>query len=162
MLAAIGVIALSTGPIFVLAITLMLSITDPADLVRMGATSLASMLARSLFYGLIPALPLSVVHAIAIDLLARRGRDSIGISLLNGIALSLLPAAAAILLIMADGGNMVGITSAGQVWGLVLIATPFASTGGLLGAMFWRIVIYHRRRVRLAALHDDAAIRAME
>jgi hypothetical protein len=162
MLAAVGVMALSTGPIFVLAMTLMLSIAYPADLVRMGASSLASVLVRSLFYGLVPGLPLSVVHAVAIDLLARRGRDSIGISFLSGIALSLLPAAGFILLIMADGSDIVAITNAGQLWAMVLVAMPFASAGALLGALFWRIVIYHRRQVRLAALHDDAAIQAME
>src|SRR5688572_9116042 len=86
--AAIGLSALVVGPTFVLLLIGLLSIADVTVLMRMNGTAMAVALAKSPIYGLVAGLPMAVVCAALIGILARRGWDAIGVSLITGLIAS--------------------------------------------------------------------------
>ena len=158
---AIGLSALVVGPTFVLLLLVLLGITDMTVLMRMRGTAMAITLAKSPVYGLIAGLPMAGICGLLIVMLARRGWDAIGISLAIGIMTSVLPAATIIYIGLARMGRRLALDPE-FLWQLPLGMMPFAMTGALMCALFWRIAIRHRRHARLTALQDAAAIRAME
>jgi hypothetical protein len=159
--AAIGLTALMVGPTFVLLLTGLLVITDMTLLMRLNGTAMAFALAKSPFYGLVAGLPMAVVCATLIGILARRGWDAIGVSIATGMIASALPAAVIIYVGLQKVRGRITIDPE-LWWQWPLTMVPFALTGALMCALFWRIAIRHRRRARLTATMDAIAIRAME
>jgi hypothetical protein len=159
--AAIGLSALVVGPTFVLLLIGLLSIADVTVLMRMKVTAMLTTLAKSLIYGLIGGLPTAAICATLIGMLARRGWDAIGVSLSTGIIASTLPAACLIYFALERVRGRVSIDPE-LWWQWPVTMVPFALTGAVMCALFWWIAIRHRRHARLTALHDAAAIRAME
>jgi hypothetical protein len=107
-----------------------------------------------LLKGPIVGVPLAIVLATLLSLLARRGWDSIGVSLATGVAIG-LPLEMAFITIFIPH-NSPGF------WNLFLLFLPFACTGALMCAISWRMVIRHKRYARLAAKQAADAVRAME
>ncbi|HET6156934.1 MAG TPA: hypothetical protein VFE34_01185 [Dongiaceae bacterium] len=97
--------------------------------------------------------------ALAVDLLARREKDSIYLSIAVGIALSQLPAA---YLVIAVEGLDYAVTDPASLWDFAPQSFRFALTGALIAILFWRIAICPLRRLRLAALRDAEAMREMK
>jgi hypothetical protein len=159
--AAIGLTALMTGPTFVLLLIGLLGITDVTVLMRLNGTAMAVTLAKSPVYGLVAGLPMAVVCAALIGILARRGWDAIGVSLVTGLVASALPAVGLIYLALEKARDRLSVDPEFW-WQWPMTVTPFALTGALMCALFWRIAIRHRRHARLTALQDADAIRAME
>jgi hypothetical protein len=159
--AAIGLSALVVGPTFVLLLIGLLSITDVTLFMRMNGTVMAVALAKSPVYGLVAGLPMAVVCAALIGILARRGWDAIGLSLIIGLIASALPAAG-LLYLLEKAREPLAVDPEFFWWQWPMTMTPFALTGVVMCALFWRIAIRHRRHARLTVLHDADAIRAME
>jgi hypothetical protein len=159
--AAIGLTALVAGPTFVLLLIGLLSIADATLLMRMNGTAMVVALAKSLVYGLVAGLPMAVACAALIGILARRGWDAIGVSLITGLIASVLPAAGLLLALEKARQDRLTLDPA-LWWQWPITVTPFALTGVVMCALFWRIAIRHRRHARLTVLQDADAIRAME
>lgn len=159
--AAIGLTALMVGPTFVLLLIGLLVITDPTLLLRMNGTAMAVALAKSPLYGLVAGLPMAVVCAALIGILARRGWDAIGVSIATGMIASAPPAAVIIYIGLQKVRDRTTIDPEFW-WQWPVTMVPFALTGSLMCALFWRIAIRHRRHARLTTTMDAIAIRAME
>lgn len=153
MLAAIAVMALTLAPVFMGLLALVASIVTPSKIASYSG-DFFSAFPEMLFQGLIPGVPLALVHAALLSLLARRGWDAIGVSLMTGIALSLVLEIAFVAIGMPE-------TSPG-IWDLFLLFLPFACTGALMCGIYWRMVVRQQRLARLAAKQAADAIRAME
>lgn len=159
LLGAIAIIALVSSPVFMLLLSLGYSAMEPAK----SAVTLADyfdLLPMMPLYGLIPGVPVAVACALLLSLLARRGWDSIGVSLLVGVALGAVLEIAFIALTLPE---MVARMSGWQrSWTLFVLLLPFAGTSAPMCAIYWHMVIRHQRRARLAAKQAADAIRAME
>ena len=153
MLAAIAVMALALFPIFMFFLAIFAAIMNPSKIAGYSEDFFGAFPGMP-FYGLIPGLPLAIVHAVLLSVFARRGWDAIGVSLATGVALSVLLEIAFVGIGMPDDSP--------GFWDLFLLFLPFACTEGLLCAMFWRMTIRHKRHARLAAKQAADAIRTME
>lgn len=153
MLGAIAVMAFALVPVFMLFLALFAAIMNPSKIAGYSEDFFGTFPWMP-FHGLVPGVPLAIVQAVLLSLFARRGWDAIGVSLATGVALSLVLEIAFVTIAMPDARP--------GVWDLFLLFLPFACTGALMCALFWRIAIRHRRRARLTATMDADAIRAME
>lgn len=159
LLGAIAIMALASFPVFMLLLSLSYSAMEPTE----SAVTLADyfdMFPAILFYGLIPGVPVAVACAILLSVLARRGWDAIGVSLLAGVALGAVLELAFIPFAIPETVARMSVWEFS--WGLFLLLLPFAGTSAPLCAIYWRMVIRHQRHARLAAKQAAESIRAME
>jgi MFS family permease len=135
----------------------ILGFTDVVDAI----TSIAELVMFSTLGGLVGSIPAAVVKTLLLAYLARRRRDASGLAIASGLALGLLVGAAiAVIVAMIDqrfdetGERALNVT--------MMLSLPFTVTGGLMGALHWRIAIRPRRRWRLFQERERAALLAME
>jgi len=159
MLGAGAVIALAISPVFMLLLGLVLAAVNPAE----SASTLAdyfSLLPTMPIHGLIPGVPLAVVYAALLSLLARQGWDAIGVALLIGVAIGLVLEIVFIAIATPEAGTSLGAWDLSRYFFQLLL--PFAGASALMCAIYWRMVIRHQRLARLAAKQAADAIRTME
>jgi hypothetical protein len=158
---AFVITAVVTMPILIVLFVSVLTLAYPADAERFGLRFVAYVVLDSLVYGWMFALPPVGLHAVAVALLARRRRDSVGISITVGVGISLLAATGFAVLMLAQGGLRLWKTDPAFPWVLASLPLIFGLSGALVASLHWRIAIHPRRKLRLASCDADA-IRAIE
>lgn len=162
---AIAAATLGSGPLLMLWFTLVIGLTDPdifASNVVGDPAGYARELAESSIKGSIVSLPAALAHAVIIVLLARRARDAFGWSMASGAVLGVLAAGLFTWIVFASGEAGGFDSLENQLFFTAGAAGPFASTGALMGLLYWRIAIRPRRRWRRLRQHSEDAIRVME
>lgn len=160
VVAAIVTAALTAGPVFILLFIPFAWVSDRDEVRSLGIQSMGAMLAESVVDGSTPGLVMVALHALSVGLLARWRKDSIWVSMVVGSAIGLLPAAFYVLLaleVAADDPHL-----AQPSWFLSTMVILFVATGAIVSALYWRLAIQPRHKLRLAALRDASAIQAME
>jgi len=148
-----AVTAFALVPVFMLLLALVAVLINPSKIGKYSADFFDAF-PEILFYGLVVGVPLAITLAALLSLLAQRGWDTISVSVATGVAISLLLEMAFVSIVMPDDSP--GFRD------LVLLFVPFACTGALMCAIFWRMVIRHKRHARLVAKRAADAIRTME
>jgi hypothetical protein len=153
LLAAMAVTAFASVPVFMLFLALVAALINPSKVGKYSADFFDAF-PEILVIGLVVGVPLAFALAALLSLLARRGWDAIGVAMATGVVIGLLLEMAFVPIVMPDDSP--GLRD------LFLLLLPFACTSALMCAIFWRMVIRHKRHARLAAKRAADAIRAME
>jgi hypothetical protein len=160
---AIGAMAattLASGPVLMLSFALLNTmrnpdspvfniVNDPADV--------ALTLAKSVIRGPIVSLPATLIHAVTIGVLAHHARDAFGWSLASATALGVTVGVLFVWVLLLSG-EIAGF----DLLSLAGLAAPFATTGAMMGLLYWRIAIRPQRQWRLLRQHGQDAVRTME
>jgi hypothetical protein len=163
-LALVGtaIVALAAGPFFTLISEIFISlVTDiPFGAAQTdGPQSFPSLLMESSFYGLIVAVPIASINAVAVGLLARRGWDSSVWAAISGTVVGLPFGIYASWI--TTGGLVVEFGRVDLQYMLVL-SSFYVVTSLTLALCYWWIATRPLRRWRLRMESGKDAIRAME
>ena len=123
-----------------------------------------SGLIQGIFYtslfGLVGSVPAAIINTLILGWLARRGRDHIRIAIGSGLVLGTIVGLVVCTMLLSLEIN--NVRSVEKVVEVLWLALAFTGTGGLMGALHWRIAIRPRRRWRLLQEQERIGVRAME
>jgi hypothetical protein len=105
------------------------------------------------------ALPAAIVNGVALDMLARQGKDSLALALCSGAVLGVAVEAASLVI---EGPPIVYDAPEWLTWLLVMkMLAQLVLTGLSMSIPQWWIAIRPSRQFRLGHARDEEAIRAM-